>query len=181
MNRLQNLSYKTLFTVLFLALAGIVFFLKIGGKTTKVSAAWWDDAWHYRKAISITNSSGSNLTDFQVSISIGTSQLIADGKMQTDCDDIRITDINGNLLPYWIETTGTNKLKATSKVDKQCNIFDMAGNCREWTTETSSDSNIPCVYRGGCYDFSNIYTIYRYDSNTSYANRRDSFRPLLYL
>ena len=28
------------------------------------------------------------------------------------------------------QTTGTNKLKATSKVDKQCNIFDMAGNCR---------------------------------------------------
>ena len=79
------------------------------------------------------------------------------------------------------QTTGTNILNATKKVDKQCNIFDMAGNCREWTTETCSHSVGPCVYRGGCYDFSNIYTIYRYDSNTSYANRRDSFRPLLYL
>ena len=79
------------------------------------------------------------------------------------------------------QTTGTNILKATSKVDKQCNIFDMAGNCREWTTETCSHSVGPCVYRGGCYNFSNIYTIYRYDSNTSYANSRDSFRPLLYL
>ena len=29
-----------------------------------------------------------------------------------------------------LQTTGTNILKATSKVDKQCNIFDMAGNCR---------------------------------------------------
>ena len=28
------------------------------------------------------------------------------------------------------QTTGTNILKATNKVDKQCNIFDMAGNCR---------------------------------------------------
>ena len=27
------------------------------------------------------------------------------------------------------QTTGTNILSATSKVDKQCNIFDMAGNC----------------------------------------------------
>ena len=79
------------------------------------------------------------------------------------------------------QTTGTNILKATSKVDKQCNIFDMAGNCFEWTTETCSHSVGPCVYRGGCYNFSNIYTIYRYDSNTSYANSRDSFRPLLYL
>lgn len=117
MKSLHNLSYKTLFTILFLALAGIVFFLKIGGKTQKVSAAWWDDAWHYRKAISITNSSGSNLTDFQVSVSIGTSQLIADGKMQTDCDDIRITDINGNLLPYWIET-GTCNTDITNIISK---------------------------------------------------------------
>ena len=28
------------------------------------------------------------------------------------------------------QTTGTNILEATNKVDKQCNIFDMAGNCR---------------------------------------------------
>ena len=116
MKRLQSLSYKTLFAILFFSLAGIVFFIKIGGKTNKVSAAWWDDAWHYRKAISITNSSGSNLTDFQVSVSIGTSQLIADGKMQTDCDDIRITDINGNLLPYWIETNGLNACNQTNSI-----------------------------------------------------------------
>ncbi|HJJ18109.1 MAG TPA: hypothetical protein OIM61_02370 [Clostridiaceae bacterium] len=29
------------------------------------------------------------------------------------------------------QTTGTTILKATNKVDKQCNIFDMAGNCRD--------------------------------------------------
>ena len=97
------------------------------------------------------------------------------------------TESNSSTYSYTVgesstlQTTGTNILNATKKVDKQCNIFDMAGNCREWTTETCSHSVGPCVYRGGCYDFSNIYTIYRYDSNTSYANRRDSFRPLLYL
>ena len=41
------------------------------------------------------------------------------------------------------QTTGTNILKVTNKVDKQCNILDMAGNCWEWTTETYSDSSIP--------------------------------------
>ena len=50
------------------------------------------------------------------------------------------------------QTTGTNILKVTNKVDKQCNILDMAGNCWEWTTETYSDSSIPCVGRGGGYD-----------------------------
>ena len=79
------------------------------------------------------------------------------------------------------QTTGTNILKATSKVDKQCNIFDMAGNCSEWTTETSSNSYNPCVTRGGTYDNSSGHTNYRTNSNTSYANSYHSFRPLLYL
>ena len=79
------------------------------------------------------------------------------------------------------QTTGTNILKATSKVDKQCNIFDMAGNCFEWTTETSSNSYNPCVTRGGTYDNSSGHTNYHTNSNTSYANSYHSFRPLLYL
>ena len=36
-----------------------------------------------------------------------------------------------------------------NKNDVQCNIFDMAGNCREWTTETTSGSDDPCTYRAG--------------------------------
>ncbi len=79
------------------------------------------------------------------------------------------------------QTTGTNILKVTSKVDKQCNIFDMAGNCREWTTETYSDYSYPCVYRGGSYNDSYSYTSYRNNYNTSNALSYVSFRPLLYL
>jgi competence protein ComGC len=80
------------------------------------------------------------------------------------------------------QTTGTNILKATNKVDKQCNIFDMAGNCREMTTETFSISDIPCVSRGGCYnDNSRSYTSDRNYGDTSGAYSAYSFRPLLYL
>ena len=80
------------------------------------------------------------------------------------------------------QTTGTNILKATSKVDKQCNIFDMAGNCLEWTTETFSNSDSPCVNRGGVYDdSSDYYTSSRNHTYTSTANSPISFRPLLYL
>ena len=79
------------------------------------------------------------------------------------------------------QTTGTNILSATSKVDKQCNIFDMAGNCREWTTETCSNSDNPCVYRGGSCYYSNRYTSIRSGYSTSNASSNLSFRPLLYL
>ena len=100
---MSKLSYKTLFIIFFFLLIGVIVLSKFALPNQKVSAAWWNDMWNYRKAISISNTSGSNLTDFQVSLSVGTSALIASGKMQSDCDDIRVTDINGNLLPYWIE------------------------------------------------------------------------------
>ena len=79
------------------------------------------------------------------------------------------------------QATGINILKATNKIDKQCNIFDMAGNCWEWTTETSSESSVPCVHRGGIYSFSNGFTSSRYGYTTSTASGDYSFRPLLYL
>ena len=81
------------------------------------------------------------------------------------------------------QTTGTNILKATSKVDKQCNIFDMAGNCCEWTTETESEFYNPCVVRGGVYRGSSSVdcTSLRANNLTSDARSISSFRPLLYL
>ena len=42
--------------------------------------------------------------------------------------------------------TGTNNL---SIKDVVCNIFDLASNCYEWTTETFLDVKNPCVGRGG--------------------------------
>ena len=64
--------------------------------------------------------------------------------------------------------------------DVQCNIYDMAGNVVEWTTETSNDSGCPCVFRGGYYGDSS-YTSHRYDVSTSYGGIGIGFRPLLYL
>src|SRR5574344_1252946 len=111
---INNLSYKSLLIILFFLLISIVVLWKFVLPNHKVEASWWNDGWNYRKAVSISNTSGSNLTDFQISLSIGTSALIASGKMQSDCDDIRITDINGNLLPYWVEPTGPNSCNQTT-------------------------------------------------------------------
>ena len=79
------------------------------------------------------------------------------------------------------QATGTNILKATNKIDKQCNIFDMAGNCFEWTTETYSLSDVPCVGRGDFFSYGDGCTSYRFDYSTSGAGSIFSFRPLLYL
>ena len=86
-----------------------------------------------------------------------------------------------NSLNTSLLQTGTNSLTDTSKIDVQCNIYDMASNIWEWTTETSSNSSYPCVIRGGLYgdSFRCTSSRYLYDTSGSYGNA--GFRPLLYL
>lgn len=107
----RNFSALIGFAII-LVLGPMVYFGLINPR--KSIAAWFDDKWGYRKAVQISNSSGSNLTDFQVSIGIGTSALISSGKMKSDCGDIRITDTNGKLLNHWIEKNTNNSCNKTS-------------------------------------------------------------------
>ena len=64
--------------------------------------------------------------------------------------------------------------------DKRCNIYDMAGNTREWSTETNSNTSYPCVTRGGYYSNTDNYTSRRFSYNTPYGGSI-SARPTLYL
>ena len=77
-----------------------------------------------------------------------------------------------------IAQTGTNN---QSTKDIQCNVYDMASNVYEWTTETSIDSDSPCVGRGGAYDYSYNYTSSRNNGSASDSYGNLGFRPLLYV
>ena len=65
--------------------------------------------------------------------------------------------------------------------DIRCNIYDMAGNTREWSTETSSNTYAPCVIRGGYYSVLYYYTRSRNNGNTTGSSPGTSARPTLYL
>jgi len=88
----------------------------------------------------------------------------------------RKTSVNNSLA-----SRGTNSLDYTGTRDTVCNVYDMASNVYEWTTETSNDSRSPCVSRGGVYVNSNRYTSYRYGGTTSYSYDLVGFRPLLFV
>ena len=81
---------------------------------------------------------------------------------------------NQNSLNTSLSQTGTTN-------DNPCNIFDMASNVREWTTETSSDSVYRCVSRGGVFNYSDGCTGFRDYNSTSLSYFGIGFRPLLYL
>ena len=81
-----------------------------------------------------------------------------------------------------LASQGTNKLEDTSKQDVICNVYDMASNCLEWTTETCNSTDRPCTYRGGVYDGgSGYYTSLRYINYTSSSGSSCSFRTILYM
>ena len=69
-----------------------------------------DPTFPYRIPIIINNTGNSNtLTDYQVNITLNTASLISQGKMRSDCGDIRFNDnkafdtaLWSNNLSYWI-------------------------------------------------------------------------------
>lgn len=71
-----------------------------------------------------------------------------------------------------ISLTGTS-------IDNKCNIFDMASNISEWTTETVDSTSTPCIIRGGNYYSNNYWTSARREVTTE-TNKCIGFRPIIY-
>ena len=109
----KNRIYYTasILTIAIIVVVGIVYLIR----KPESAAAWFNDDWYYRQSVPITNG-GSALTDYQIAITLDTATLITAGKMQSDCDDIRFTDAQGNVLPYWIEENNPGCNSATTKI-----------------------------------------------------------------
>ena len=76
--------------------------------SNKYGSGWWNISWIYRTKVEteLTVSSGSNNTI--VLINFSTISHISEGKMNSDCGDVRFTDTNGTELSYTLETSTCN-------------------------------------------------------------------------
>ncbi len=93
---------------------------------------------------------------------------------------------NSNYANANSDTIGNYTLKNTGKTgDKVCNIFDMAANVTEWTTEystyTNSDASNPCTFRGSAYSMTDGYTSIRDSSDVTTSHEGVGFRVVLYI
>ncbi|MFW6143902.1 MAG: hypothetical protein ACOC4Z_03235, partial [Patescibacteria group bacterium] len=71
--------------------------------SSPAEAVWFNDHWNYRKDIQITYTGNETLTEYQVLVDdLDTATMISNGKLQSDCDDIRFTSSQGKLLDYFI-------------------------------------------------------------------------------
>lgn len=148
----KNLSKKNQRRLNIIAYVAIIIMIPVSLYILKhagqASAAWFDTNFSFRQRVDITNP-GSAQTDYQISFVFDTSTLIAAGKMQSNCNDIRITDTNGKLLPYWI--------------DNRVNICN-ATNTKIWT-------KVPTIPTTGA----TLYVYYGNPSASSYQNGRNVF------
>ena len=92
--------------------------------------------------------------------------------IQSCSDDNRYSQQNSSNSS--LSTTGTTN-------DVKCNIYDMASNCYELSTETAKNNSYPCVRRGGDYINSDLLASTRCCVTRITSFDGGSFRPLLYL
>ena len=72
-------------------------------------ALWWNGSWNYKAKVKVTNSGESELTGYQVKIVMDTAALISAGKMQADCDDIRVVNEDQDTeLDFWVNPETVN-------------------------------------------------------------------------
>lgn len=105
--KLHNLSYKTLFTIFFLGIAGIILLTKF--TKPKSAEAWWNASWNYRDSLYVNNFSSAR-TNVLVKIleNYDFTTLISQGKVQADLDDLRFTTSGDTLLTYWVQDATTS-------------------------------------------------------------------------
>jgi hypothetical protein len=76
-----------------------------------VSAAWYDDNYAHRQKFTFTHNADLT-TPQRISFTLNTQNLVSNGVMQSDCDDTRITDLNGKVLKF--KLTGTCNAGSTT-------------------------------------------------------------------
>ncbi len=80
----------------------------LGGELLRVESRYIEGqltGWSFRRPIMVTNNTATAVSDIQVKVVFDTLNLIAAGKLRSDCADIRFTDSDGTThLSYWLES-----------------------------------------------------------------------------
>ncbi len=128
----------------------------------------------------------STLTTANINADSSTWGNYSNAKRTISSDKAKQTTNSGST---WTAITGEKPASSVllttgaSEETNKMNIYDFAGNEWEWTLEKTSNSSLPCAYRGGRYsDTGSSYPASgRNDDSTTYSIYNISFRPALYV
>lgn len=173
----RKLTYNIpiLFVLLSVFLFTIPIILRFFQAEDKAYAAWFDDTFQYRVPITIGNT-GSAATNQKVKLDISTTTFVTNGQIQTDCDDVRFTDINGTLLKYFYDQAGG--ACNTASTDFYVLIPEIAG--------SSQDTIIYMYYgnpeaRRGSQQSQLLEATFTPTSGPTQGSEEDSPSPVVYI
>lgn len=107
-------TIRKIFLTVFLL---VLFLSNANFSSTKASASWYSSSWHYRRAITVVNSSSTDLKTYQSKVVLTSSNLNF-SKAKIDGSDLRFTSSDGvTLIDYWIESYNSSSQLATIWVE----------------------------------------------------------------
>jgi hypothetical protein len=116
-----------------------------GSSEVVINGNYFDftDGNKYRREIVINSSDPANIANYQVSLNVDTAALISQGKMRSDCGDVRFND-GQTVLGYWLESgcnTANTKIwvKIPNLISGQNKVYISYGTST-FTTASSPDS-----------------------------------------
>lgn len=74
------------------------------------------DGYRYYLPLTVINQ-GGELNSYQLSFLLDTLSLVMNGRIRSDCGDLRVIDENGNLIPLWVEECPSTESRLWIKVD----------------------------------------------------------------
>jgi hypothetical protein len=140
------------YLISFVAVLGVFLLFLFNPWNNNASAAWFNDAWGYRKAITITvASSASDITNLDTLLTIDTTGMTAN--LQTNCEDLRFTDVNGNILNYFNDSCTDNSSSNTvwvrvNTVPKNTTTYTLYMYYGNATAPAGSNSTLFSLYNG---------------------------------
>jgi hypothetical protein len=75
---------------------------------TQLTAQDCLSGWSFYRSASIDNTTGGNLSDYQVRIQLNTAELVAAGGLRPDGADLRVFSEDCSPLPFWGDSLGTS-------------------------------------------------------------------------
>ncbi|RJS80900.1 DUF2341 domain-containing protein [Methanophagales archaeon] len=142
---------------------------------------WWNYTFAYRRKIYIKSTVNTDVENVLIPIEIDTQSLISAGKMQSDCDDLRFTDANGNPINYSYENKQSSNYGCNTettvvyvdvsevKSDNSTYIYMYYGNEEAEMSNTPKSSWIKAFFPMSVANANSGFGAYKYTSSGGYT------------
>ena len=139
-----------------------------------------------QSALKSDSSAWGNYSDASFKINRGKYADYKSSSLSTTWTPYNQTTSNNFVNSSGVKGAGNGVLLTTGASDicKKMNIYNLAGNVREWTLEKPNDTDFHCWIRGGCFATNSTYNSaqsrHYFDPDVNYSNLAVGFRVSIF-